>query len=38
VHGVRGEPVYVVGVFGQVTAVTDAALRISNVALLLLPS
>ena len=38
VHGVSGEPVYVVGVLGQVTAVTDAALLITKLELLLLAS
>jgi hypothetical protein len=32
VHGVSGEPVYVVGVFGQVTVVSELALLISKVA------
>ena len=38
VHGVNGEPVYVVADAGQVSAVTEAALVISNVAPPLLAS
>jgi hypothetical protein len=38
VQGVRSEPVYVVGVSGQDTAVVEGALLITNVALLLLGS
>jgi hypothetical protein len=38
VHGVRGEPVYVVAVFGQLTVVSELALLISKFALPLLAS
>ena len=38
VHGVSGEPVYVVAEVGQVTVVSELALLISNVLLSLLDS